>query len=291
MLGDACAETSTGHKVSMTTPEVLRYWRFSGSRVDLRIRRLKWYQSWARNPTGHVQPLCALFGVLRGEHESTVPQLVRGRPSISASPWLRQMEADLWAAAPIMDSCSLDEILEDFTIFADVERSSEFTALDFGRLRAALNAVQIPPPTWEQEGASERNSSRGQVVDCAAPVFTTASSGPDAGGLHAPTDGMGEEGPFRCEVRTDEGELCGACFSTQTSLLKHITQQHHLHNLAHVLTPTNICIGCRQVFKTRITAARHLQAAIRRGRCDKGALGATPRSNETLREPKSLKCP
>ena len=64
-----------------TTDKVFNCWKIEKSADALRIRRLKWYQQWARFPTDHGAVLAAVFGTTRGEQElgisaSSVPQVL-----------------------------------------------------------------------------------------------------------------------------------------------------------------------------------------------------------------------
>eukprot|EP00959_Pyramimonas_sp_CCMP1952_P120829 2526284-Pyramimonas_sp.AAC.1 len=56
--------------------------------------------------------------------------------------------------------------------------------------------------------------------------------------------------------------------------MEHLRHQRHVRNLSHVLVASNECPVCLKIFRDRLMAARHLQAAIGRGYC--GAYG--PRS-------------
>eukprot|EP00974_Lingulodinium_polyedra_P130641 11214609-Lingulodinium_polyedra.AAC.1 len=63
MQGQACTRDSTGEVVrSMTSAEVMRFWRIACARTELTARRLAWYQKMVAWKENHVQVICAMFG-------------------------------------------------------------------------------------------------------------------------------------------------------------------------------------------------------------------------------------
>eukprot|EP00959_Pyramimonas_sp_CCMP1952_P303257 6345683-Pyramimonas_sp.AAC.1 len=66
MAGKA-TDWSGSHPHTLTNEELLRLWRLSIPILELRIRRVRLVQSWARRPLHHLQVLCALFGELPNE--------------------------------------------------------------------------------------------------------------------------------------------------------------------------------------------------------------------------------
>eukprot|EP00959_Pyramimonas_sp_CCMP1952_P395637 8289742-Pyramimonas_sp.AAC.1 len=86
----------------MPTKEILAYWRVVSSETELVIRRLHWRAGWAKDPQGHSQELCLLFGFLevpgdRGGHPAG------DVPSTAASPWLHRLQRDFQRAAEDLD--------------------------------------------------------------------------------------------------------------------------------------------------------------------------------------------
>eukprot|EP00959_Pyramimonas_sp_CCMP1952_P233997 4889594-Pyramimonas_sp.AAC.1 len=61
MMGKASTATevaqarSSDHVRSLTTEQVLAYWRLTPSVIELRTRRLGMYQSWAKDPAHYSQ--------------------------------------------------------------------------------------------------------------------------------------------------------------------------------------------------------------------------------------------
>eukprot|EP00959_Pyramimonas_sp_CCMP1952_P474113 9502896-Pyramimonas_sp.AAC.1 len=58
-----------------STKEVFKYWQFSDSATTLRIRRLRMYQTWAKNPVEHCGALSAVFGDSRLDELQKKPRL------------------------------------------------------------------------------------------------------------------------------------------------------------------------------------------------------------------------
>eukprot|EP00959_Pyramimonas_sp_CCMP1952_P325307 6808993-Pyramimonas_sp.AAC.1 len=53
-----------GHPVGLTNHQVMRWWPFTPCWIEIVIRRLKLYQSWAKDPLEHSQVRAALLGEL-----------------------------------------------------------------------------------------------------------------------------------------------------------------------------------------------------------------------------------
>ena len=65
---------------------------FAGTDIELRTRRLTWWQAMARAPQRHAQCLAALFGKCKlEEHEAQIDGHLTGWDT----PWARQLLNDL----------------------------------------------------------------------------------------------------------------------------------------------------------------------------------------------------
>lgn len=60
LRGKACDEAP---RRAMSTQEVLRHWTMDTVAGELRVRRRRWAQQWARHPEQHKQALAAMVGV------------------------------------------------------------------------------------------------------------------------------------------------------------------------------------------------------------------------------------
>eukprot|EP00974_Lingulodinium_polyedra_P020398 1973102-Lingulodinium_polyedra.AAC.1 len=74
MQGAACKKEEVGGGEmkyrSMDTMQVLQHWRLARCREEMRIRRLRWMQSWASHPGDNEQVLAVMFGKMEvEEHE------------------------------------------------------------------------------------------------------------------------------------------------------------------------------------------------------------------------------
>eukprot|EP00959_Pyramimonas_sp_CCMP1952_P223769 4678715-Pyramimonas_sp.AAC.1 len=69
MRGEATWEDEDGQIRSMTTEEVMRWWRLVPIASELRVRRLRWLQACVRRPGAHKQMIAAVFGSVSYEEE------------------------------------------------------------------------------------------------------------------------------------------------------------------------------------------------------------------------------
>eukprot|EP00959_Pyramimonas_sp_CCMP1952_P285368 5966849-Pyramimonas_sp.AAC.1 len=81
----------------MNIAQLLRRWRFGESWLELGMRRLNMYQSWASEPQRHLQVMRVLFGGIPACSQR--PQVRHGQPTEYASPLVFQIVRDLTFAA------------------------------------------------------------------------------------------------------------------------------------------------------------------------------------------------
>ena len=75
---------------------VFNCWKIDKSADALRIRRLKWYQQWARFPTDHGAVLAAVLGTSKGEQARGITRLRDGKWIYEGStPMALQLREDL----------------------------------------------------------------------------------------------------------------------------------------------------------------------------------------------------
>ena len=244
LRGKACdKEQDEMRYKAMTTGQVLRKWGVATCRTEATVRRLKWYQSMARNPKDSLQVLTALFGTLRaeGSKEGFVCADSEGRLGPGANPWLQRLDKDIEEMATLDDAAGLVEELGGryLRLFRGGEEAERFVALDVTQLRLREVRACVPPP--HQLG----------------------------GHRAAGTQENGGEGP-REELR--EGLLCGfegctAGFGDRRRLQVHYRTAHGYRCLCRVVTVTNQCPVCMTTFCSREVAGRHLEASVGRGYC------------------------
>eukprot|EP00959_Pyramimonas_sp_CCMP1952_P212499 4446093-Pyramimonas_sp.AAC.1 len=68
MLGQAVDWTSGVHPKSLSSAAVLRWWRLVPLDLEIRIRRLRLWQSVSKVPGAHRQLLACLFGAFGSDH-------------------------------------------------------------------------------------------------------------------------------------------------------------------------------------------------------------------------------
>eukprot|EP00959_Pyramimonas_sp_CCMP1952_P254245 5311301-Pyramimonas_sp.AAC.1 len=63
-LKGAAKRIENEHIRSWSTGELLGYWKLAPADIEMLVRRLRWYQGWAKRPEQHSQELGALCGHL-----------------------------------------------------------------------------------------------------------------------------------------------------------------------------------------------------------------------------------
>eukprot|EP00959_Pyramimonas_sp_CCMP1952_P033724 708364-Pyramimonas_sp.AAC.1 len=79
---------------SMSTSEVLRYWRTAPAQLEMHAFRLKRIQQYAARPWKHAQFLTAVFGKYDFEQHDAV-SINDNDPPPFANPWAKQMKEDI----------------------------------------------------------------------------------------------------------------------------------------------------------------------------------------------------
>eukprot|EP00959_Pyramimonas_sp_CCMP1952_P363632 7614733-Pyramimonas_sp.AAC.1 len=106
-------------------------------------------------------------------------------------------------------------------------------------------------------------------------------------GMEEESQRIEEVGNCKCKIIDDKGNVCNATCHDRKALLRHMRAHHHVRNLPAVLTPCNICIRCRQIFSTTVTARRRLLGSVLRGNWSTRG----PTSLEALVPPATYDCP
>ena len=102
-------------------------WKMLGlcpSQLELRVRRLQWYQQLAANINTHICILMAMFGRLGFDDVDTVG--ADGKIKSSASPWALQFQEDVQALAAIDDKQSLLDRLQGCMVLVFTQYSRDF---------------------------------------------------------------------------------------------------------------------------------------------------------------------
>ena len=253
--GPRLTKTVWTHKHhSMTNEQVFMFWKIAPCVIEFRIRRIRMWQSFLRQPTQHVQVNAAMFGKLIFEAE---PLDHQGKTTPETHSFLRMLEIDIKVLSDnIDDGASLFEYITHRqgirTLIHDFEAREMFIAIDPAQMRARYFSVSIPPPGY------------------VAPSTITAaamSSEPEPG----PISERSITHPWLCNMSLQEGIRCPCSFESARALTQHIVHTgdgyHSLRNYARFLTLTSQCIHCRSTFKSTFAAQQHTQSAEIHGMC------------------------
>ena len=229
-------EAGEEKKEAMSTKQVLREWRLATSKTEARVRRLRWYQSWARNPTEHTQELAAVLGDARAEKGKYKCLNEDGTLNEEgANPWARRLLEDVEALAALDDASDFVERLAERIKLLFADFAEEFVEIDASALRALAVTSSFAPPGYRRQSEEENDADE---------------DAKRAGEGHV------------CNI-----DGCSAWFPSTFQLCNHIRHKHHLRNLAAIATVNNQCCNCKTVFSTNQAAKRHLEEAIDKGYC------------------------
>ena len=71
VVGGSGANTTIKYK-AITDHQVLREWRLADAQTELLMQRLRWYQSWVRDPNNHSLEIASVFGKMAVEGHLTI---------------------------------------------------------------------------------------------------------------------------------------------------------------------------------------------------------------------------
>lgn len=128
--------------------EVVRVWMIAPSAVELRVRRLKAYQRWARCNANHIPGLASLFGQCRLERELGVFRACGDSLSSTPTPWALRFVEDLRDLVQGHDALGhLSDVVEAVSLRflrEGAPEQAEFVAADPHVLRQASWSARIP---------------------------------------------------------------------------------------------------------------------------------------------------
>ena len=199
---------------------------------ELQVRRVRWYQSWARCPKDHHAVVTAVLGTCKAEDIVGVQRLTsEGNVCQTSTPMARQMADDLLKVSQLSEEAGAwyEQRTNDVAIFTpgcwDRVRYLEFPVEE---LRGGENGLLCPRV---RERANGRNR------------WETGRAG-----------------------RTLR--LCNERFASCRQLMAHETRKHGVRTVLGLLTRTNECPWCRSRFVDRETALHHVYSATEtKGTC------------------------
>ena len=206
------------------------------SAAALRLRRLKWYQQWARYPKDHGAVLAAVLGTTQGERKKGITRLQEDK-------WICDERSTPMALQLREDLEMLSEVCADMTAWYTQRTSDldmftpgtddwrQWTSLDTSVLRSFLGSQPLAEATAE-------GMEQVEVI------------------LR----------PFCCDFKSvdSEGGQCRVCaerFTSMAALKAHRREKHRITPLVSSLVISNQCPWCLSTFATRRIAADHATRA------------------------------
>ena len=183
MKGKAC--TWRGDEADkMTDEQVLDYWQMVGCRMELGVRRLKWYQRWATRPEEFSQVLAVVFATTDVEKRKGVRRVEEGGGYSSRStPWALQLSNDFECLGRLEEGSEWHEQIKHnpLNAFKDEEMRERLGGFDMSALRTASWSSEGPPPGYRaarQDGSSddEEGEQHGPHYECRLEKIEDASA-------------------------------------------------------------------------------------------------------------------
>ena len=113
-MAGAAHQEEEGRHSCLGTYEVIKFWQLASTATEARVRRLRWYQTVAGEPSNNMQLLAAWLGTVKAEREDEALHCCseRGELLPGANPWARQMEEDFKSLEALESAQGLLEELE-----------------------------------------------------------------------------------------------------------------------------------------------------------------------------------
>ncbi|MDA8582610.1 hypothetical protein N9L68_00225 [bacterium] len=239
--------------------EVLRRMRMVPCELELRVRRLKWLQAIAKEPTNNGQIIVMLMGRL--DHEDELAITEAGEITNTATPWAHQMINDVEAIKETEEGELVHEAMEGNmrNLFVEGEWWEAFQGFDPAQLRAQFLAQPECSAAASFKKQREQTRSHDDEIDSS----------------------------FECQQMNEDDTPCSRSFRSYQALRMHETLSHGMNNMSRKLTVTNQCMWCLQEFATRAIAQFHVEASVRMRRC---AISRV-RMPHAVQRPTELSCP
>lgn len=137
-----------GNKVyrALSNGNVWEWIRFAKPHTELRVRRLKWYQTLARSPFLHRVILVVWCSDFLGDQ----PHAQDGRVTSTANDWAKQFQQDVLSADQFDDGHDFVHALDGkaLRVFTVPFINEWFQRLDFTAFKRAGITTAIPPPGY-----------------------------------------------------------------------------------------------------------------------------------------------
>ena len=218
--------------------------------IELRIKRLTFWQQVARAPDLQVSLLASVFGEI--EFDSPMLCLDSGKPTNAAHAWILRLCEDIEALRQSDVVAHIPERMagKPLSLFMP-PLWEDFVHVDCSIVRKAFLSVAIPPPGY---------------VEAAAPSPVQPPA----------------EIPEREHVCTDllpDGSICRASFSSFRALQVHRrgAKDHNFVAPEYHLAFTNQCPWCHIVYNSLQQTRHHIKQSLHQRRCrGKGSIVPVP---------------
>ena len=221
------------------TKEVFRSWSLLQAAEESQVRRVRWYQSWARHPKDHAV-VAAVLGTCKAEEIVGVQRLTsEGNVCQTSTPMARQMADDLFK----------------------VSQTSEEVVTWYGQRRS--DVAVFTPGCWERARFLDLLVEELREAKLAYRCRKAEES--QTGGLDGRLIELEE--PFVC-TEPEGDETYNKRFANYRQLMAHKTRKLVVGTVLGLLTRTNECPWCNSRFVDRETALHHLYSATEtKGKC------------------------
>ena len=209
--------------------EVFRSWSLLQAVEELQVRRVRWYQSWARHPKDHHAVVTAVLGTCKAEETVGVQRLTRqGNVCQTSTPMARQMADDLFKVSQRSEEVETwyGQRRSDVAIFTPgCWERARFLDFLVEELRGAKLAYRCPTEEESQTGELD-----GRLIELEEPFVFTEPEG---------------------------DETCNKRFANNCHLMAHKTRKHGVRTVLGLLTRANECSWCRSRFVDRVQRNRN----------------------------------
>lgn len=217
--------------------------------IELRIRKLRWWQHVAQDKENHTGLISAFFGNL--PHE---PPLFNDIGVIvgTAHPWLIQLCEDIHALDVFNDADFAIPLATSPPRMFDPFCAEDFVKFDVSQLRERYlkQSNCVPPPGY------------------VGPPVSLDDPGNPAPHME---DAWGNELPWVCKIIREDGEYCGKAFRTRKAMLAH---QRSSGEFGHQQTDPHCsfvlraqCPWCQSCFASQLSTVHHVQLAFSEDYC------------------------
>ena len=151
MRGEACVKlvSADGTKEFHALPSS-KVWQYLGlvpSSIELAIRRLRFWQSVARNVEAHSTVLATVFGTFNWGQARPIDE--SGRLTPESGPWAKALVDDVRLLEGHDDGYLLVRDMDERPLLLFTKLREQFLQVDASVLKREFLSIAIPPPEWQ----------------------------------------------------------------------------------------------------------------------------------------------